>query len=98
MDMAEDLSYLRGRLDEACNGITRLEEQVKNLFLRYEESAAEEKAHATKCATMKIDVAMQENRIKLLEAAKEKSGGRVWEVVAIVIAAIVGAVSGRWGK
>lgn len=96
--MAEDLSYLRGRLDEACNGIARLEEQVKNLFHRYEESATESKTHATEHAALKVDVTTQENRIKALEAAKEKSGGRVWEVVAIVIAAIVGAVSGRWGK
>ena len=85
--MAEDLSYLRSRLDEACDGISRLEEQVKNLFHRYEETAA-----------LKVDVATQENRIKALEAAREKGGSRVWEVVAIVIAAIVGVVSGMFGK
>lgn len=92
--MAEDLSYLRGRLDEACNGIARLEEQVKNLFHRYEETATVVKEHAA----LKVDVATQANRITVLEAAREKGGSRVWEVVAIVIAAVVGAVSGRWGK
>lgn len=96
--MAEDLSYLRGRLDEACNGIARLEEQVKNLFHRYEETAATAKDHVDSHAVLKVDAATQENRIKALETAREKGGSRVWEIVAIVIAAIVGAVSGRWSK
>ena len=92
--MPEDLSYLRSRLDEACNGIARLEEQVKNLFHRYEETVAVVRDHAA----LKIDVTTQESRLKVLEATKEKGGNRVWEIVAIVIAAIVGAISGRWSK
>jgi len=85
--MAEDLSYLRARLDDACSGITRLEALMEGVT-----------KHITRCDEMSVVVTTQENRLKVLEAAREKGGSRVWEVVAIVIAAVVGAVSGRWGK
>ena len=96
--MAEDLSYLRERLDEACNGIARLEEQTKTLFNVIGRHESNQEAHRKEHETLRVDVTTLDNRVKIVEVAKEKGGNRAWEIVMIVVAAIVGIVTGKFWK
>lgn len=97
--MAEDLSYLRARLDEACNGIARLEEQNKTLFHLVAKHETAQDEHRDTHAKITVDVAGLTARVGAVEEVKKGVWDKAWQVVMLVAGALTaGWIGAKFGS
>lgn len=97
--MAEDSSYMRERLDDVCSGIARLEEQVKNLFHRYEEKRVSDEKHREDHATISVSLTTLGSRVGAIEETKKGIGEKLWQiVVGLVLAFCAAWIGAKVGK
>lgn len=79
----EELRALRSQGNDTIAQIAHLEERVVTLFKRAEDVPA-----------MKTDLTTHGSRLDVLEREKRSTGDRVWQVVVLVLAAVLGGLSG----